>query len=118
MNIDTMAHIVSAASVFPAYYYRQEEITAAMQKLWASRPSSLERLESFHQNMQVNGRYLALPLEEYLRPSGFRERNQAWIRIALDLGQKVVCELLEQANMSAEEIDQIALTTITGIAAP
>src|SRR5215211_6083315 len=118
MSIDRMAHIVSAASAFPAYYYRQEEITAAMQKLWAGRPSSLERLESFHQNMQVNGRYLALPLEEYLRPSGFRERNQAWIRIALDLGEKVVCELLEQANVSAEEIDQIAFTTITGIAAP
>ena len=113
-----MAHIVSAASAFPAYYYRQEEITAAMQKLWAGRPSSLERLESFHQNMQVNGRYLALPLEEYLRPSGFQERNQAWIRTATDLGEKVVCQLLEHANVSAEVIDQIVFTTITGIAAP
>ncbi|MGE5642223.1 MAG: type III polyketide synthase [Byssovorax cruenta] len=113
-----MAHIVSAASVFPPYYYRQEEITAAMQKLWASRPSSLERLEAFHQNMQVDGRYLALPLEEYLRPSGFRERNQTWIRIALDLGEQAICRLLEQANVGAEEIDQIAFTTITGIAAP
>src|SRR5215208_4781598 len=118
MNINRMAHIVTAASAFPDYYYRQEEITAAMQKLWASRPSGLERLESFHQNMQVHGRYLALPLEEYLRPSGFRERNQAWIRIALDLGEKVICQLLDQAKVGAEEINQIAFTTITGIAAP
>jgi alkylresorcinol/alkylpyrone synthase len=118
MNINKMAHIVSAASAFPAHYYRQEEITAAMQKLWAGRPSSLERLESFHQNMQVHGRYLALPIEEYLRPSGFKERNQAWIRIALELGEKVICDLLDQANIVPEEINQIAFTTITGIAAP
>ncbi len=118
MGINQTAHIVAAASAFPDYYYRQEEITAAIQKLWAGRPSSLERLESFHKNMQIDGRYLALPLEEYLRPSGFRERNQVWIQIALELGEKVVCHLLDQANINAEQIDQIAFTTITGIAAP
>jgi alkylresorcinol/alkylpyrone synthase len=118
MAIHKPAHIVSAASAFPAHYYRQEEITAAMQKLWASRPSSFERLESFHQNMQIRGRYLALPLEEYLNPSGFQERNQAWIEIALELGEKAICDLLEQVQIGAEEISQIAFTTITGIAAP
>lgn len=118
MTINQMAHIVTAASAFPDHYYRQEEITAAMQALWASRPSSLERLASFHQNMQINGRHLALPLEEYLQPSGFRERNRAWIQIALDLGEKAICHVLEQANIDAGEIDQIAFTTITGIAAP
>ena len=118
MRINQMAHIVTAASAFPEHYYRQEDITAAMQKLWAGCPSSLERLASFHRNMQINGRYLALPLEEYLRPSGFRERNQAWIQIALDLGERAICHVLDQANLDASEIDQIAFTTITGIAAP
>jgi len=118
MNIQTMANIVSAASAFPANYYRQEEITAAMQKLWADRPSSLDRLESFHQNMEIRGRYLALPIEEYLHPSSFRERNQTWIRLALELGEKAICDLLERTNLGAEEISQIAFTTITGIAAP
>src|SRR5215212_146409 len=118
MKTNQMAHIVTAASAFPNYYYRQEEITAAMQKLWADRPSSLERLASFHRNMQIDGRYLALPLEEYLRPSGFRERNQTWIRTALELGEKAICAALEQANIHAGEINQIAFTTITGIAAP
>jgi alkylresorcinol/alkylpyrone synthase len=118
MKTNQMAHIVTAASAFPNYYYGQEEITAAVQKLWADRPSSLERLATFHRNMQIKGRYLALPLEEYLRPSGFRERNQAWIHTALELGEKAICEALEQVNIGAEEIDQIAFTTITGIAAP
>lgn len=118
MNINKMAHIVSAASAFPAHYYRQEEITAAMQQLWAGRPSSVERLASFHQNMQIHGRYLALPLEEYLHPSGFRERNQAWIQTALELGEEAICTLLDQVEIEAGEIDQIAFTTITGIAAP
>ena len=113
-----MAHIVTAASAFPEHYYGQDEITAAMQQLWASRPSSMERLASFHRNMQINGRYLALPLQDYLRPSGFGERNQAWIDTALELGEQAICRVLDQANMAASEIDQIAFTTITGIAAP
>ncbi|HEX5807854.1 MAG TPA: 3-oxoacyl-[acyl-carrier-protein] synthase III C-terminal domain-containing protein [Anaerolineales bacterium] len=113
-----MANIVTAASAFPDNYYQQEEITAAMQKLWTSRPSSLERLASFHRNMQIKGRYLALPLEEYLQPKGFRERNQAWIHTALELGEKAICQVLDQAGIDAREIDQIAFTTITGIAAP
>jgi alkylresorcinol/alkylpyrone synthase len=113
-----MAHIVAAASAFPAHYYKQEEITTTLQKLWSSRPSNVERLAAFHQNMQIEGRYLALPLEEYLRPAGFRERNQAWIRIALELGEQVICRVLDQAKIDAGAIDQIAFTTITGIAAP
>jgi alkylresorcinol/alkylpyrone synthase len=118
MKINQMAHIVTAASAYPGYYYRQEEITAAMQTLWAGRPSSLERLASFHRNMEINGRYLALPLEEYLRPSGFKERNQAWIHTALKLGERAICQVLDQAGVDASDIDQIAFTTITGIAAP
>jgi alkylresorcinol/alkylpyrone synthase len=118
MNTIMTANIVAAASAFPNYYYHQEEITAAMQKLWGDRPSSLERLASFHQNMQIHGRYLALPLEEYLHPSGFRERNDTWIRIALELGEKAICQLLDRLNIAAEAINQIAFTTITGIAAP
>jgi alkylresorcinol/alkylpyrone synthase len=118
MKINQMANIVTAASAFPDNYYQQEEITAAMQKLWTSRPSSLERLASFHGNMQIRGRYLALPLEEYLQPKGFRERNQAWIHIALELGEKAIRQVLDQASIDAGEIDQIAFTTTTGIAAP
>ncbi len=118
MDKNNAAHIVAAASAFPNHYYHQEEITVAMQQLWNARPSSLERLASFHQSMQINGRYLALPLEEYLHPNGFGERNQAWIQIALDLGEKVINDLLDQAKIPAGEINQIAFTTITGIAAP
>ena len=120
MKINPMAHIVTAASALPDHYYRQEEITAAIQTLWAShvRLSSLERLASFHRNMQIKGRYLALPIEEYLQPSRFRERNQAWIHNALKLGEKAICQVLEQANIDASQINQIAFTTITGIAAP
>lgn len=118
MNNKATAHIVAAASAFPSYYYSQEEIAAAMQKLWMDRPSSLERLASFHQNMQIRGRYLALPLEEYVQPTGFKERNDTWIRIALELGEKAICHLLDESNVPAEEINQIAFTTITGIAAP
>lgn len=110
--------IVSVAAAFPDHYYRQEEIMAAMQKLWSGKPANQERLQSFHRNMKINGRYLALPLDAYIKPSRFSERNQIWTRLALELGEQTACEVLSQANLGAEEVDQIAFTTITGIAVP
>jgi alkylresorcinol/alkylpyrone synthase len=117
-ELNTAPMIVSAAISFPRYYYSQEEITAAMQKLWNGRAANQARLKAFHQNMKINGRYLASPLEEYLEPSRFSERNQTWTRIALELGEKVICDVLDQANVKARDIQQIAFTTITGIAVP
>ena len=76
--------------------------TAAIQSLWADRPANRERVKSFHQNMQVNGWYLVLPQEECLQPSDLRAGNRTWIDITLELAEKVVCPVLDPANLSAE----------------
>jgi alkylresorcinol/alkylpyrone synthase len=113
-----MVQIVATAGCFPPNYYPQEELIAHVRSLWAELPVNFARLESFHRNVKVAGRHLALPIEEYKTLSGFGERNDAWIQAALELGEVTLCTLFDQAGLHPREIDQLAFTTITGIAVP
>jgi alkylresorcinol/alkylpyrone synthase len=118
MHSNQAAHIVAAETVFPDHYYPQEELTAAAQAWWSSHGANGSLLQRFHKNLKVGGRYLARPLEAMTQPSSFQERNDSWIRTALDLGENAVCRLLEQAQLGAEGVDLFAFTTVTGIAVP
>ncbi len=91
---------------------------AALRQHWAKGHSNLDRLERIHHSVGVNGRHLALPIEEYEPLEGFAAKNKAWIRCALDLGEIVVCGLLDTANMQPSEVSEFVFTTVTGIAVP
>ena len=114
-----MPVIVSAATGFQDYYYPQSMLLSAAQEEWSRRRNSLSKiLEQFYSNVQVNGRYLAWPLERYQKPNTFEERNKAYIETALDLGERTICALLDQLQIHPQEIDQLTTISTTGIAVP
>ena len=114
-----MAVIVSATTGFPEHYYPQEALLAAAQEEWTrKRASILKPLEQFYTNVKVKGRYLAWPLERYKKPTTFEERNNAYIETALELGEQTICALLDQVQLSPQEIDQLTTISTTGIAVP
>jgi alkylresorcinol/alkylpyrone synthase len=113
------ARIAGVASAFPEHYYSQKEVAGMLKRVWSDAPDKiLDRLESFHANTQIEGRYLALPVEAYEDLSGFKENNDVWIRSALQIGEQVLCGLLDQAELSPEAVHQLLFTTITGLAVP
>jgi alkylresorcinol/alkylpyrone synthase len=114
-----MSVIVSTKTGFPEYYYPQNTLLNAAQREWTSkRASILKPLEQFYTNVKVKGRYLAWPLERYTQPTTFEERNDAYIETALALGEQMICALLDQVQMSPQEIDQLTAISTTGIAVP
>jgi alkylresorcinol/alkylpyrone synthase len=66
----------------------------------------------------VKGRFLAWPLEHYKQPTTFQERNDAYVETALELGEQTICALLDDVQMSPQEIDQLTVVSTTGIAVP
>lgn len=111
--------IVDVATAFPPHYYDQETLTAYLRDaFWANGRRNVERLERFHQNMTVDGRYLALPLERYRDLDGFGASNDVWIEVAADLGESVLCKLLDRAAVDPAAIAQLTTTTVTGVAVP
>jgi alkylresorcinol/alkylpyrone synthase len=114
-----MPVIVSTKTGFPEHYYSQDTLLAAAQEEWRRQRASIAKtLEQFYTNVKVNGRYLAWRLERYKEPTTFEERNNAYIETALALGEKTICALLDQAQLSPDEIDQLSIVSTTGIAVP
>ncbi len=114
-----MPVIVSTSAGFPEHYYTQNTLLSAAQEEWKPRRESiLKPLEQFYTNVRVDGRYLAWPLERYTKPTTFAERNHAYIETALTLGEQTICALLDQVQMSPQEIDQLTAISTTGIAVP
>lgn len=113
-----MPSIMAVTHVFPEHYYPQEVLLEALRTHWTKRHSNINRLEQIHHNVGVSGRHLALPIEEYEALDGFAGKNDAWIRVALNLGETVLCNLFDKAKMQPGEISQIIFTTVTGIGVP
>src|SRR5436190_17495257 len=114
-----MSVIVATKTGFPEHYYPQTTLLATAQQEWQLiRPSIVKPLEQFYTNVKVNGRYLSWSLEHYKEPNTFEERNNAYIETALELGEQTICALLDDLQMSPQEIDQLTIISTTGIAVP
>src|SRR5690348_10897622 len=102
----------------PPHYADQETLIGALRGLWKTQHFNVDRLEELHRSVQVSGRYLALPIEEYDRVRSFEERNDVWIRVAQDVGEDAVRRGLSQAGLAPEDVDHLIFVTVTGVATP
>jgi len=110
--------IAGVGSSFPPNFYDQETLLAALRGHWMKRHHNLARLEQLHRNVLVGGRHLALPIEEYTRLETWGQANDAWIRVAQEIGGEAVTKALGQAGLTAEDVDTLITVTVTGIATP
>jgi alkylresorcinol/alkylpyrone synthase len=110
--------VLSVAAVLPPNYADQETLTAALRAHWAAKHFNVARLDDLHRAVQVRGRHLALPLGAYAALDGFQKSNDAWNRVALDLGAEAVTRALDAAGLRPEDVDHLHFVTVTGLSTP
>jgi alkylresorcinol/alkylpyrone synthase len=110
--------ILAVGRALPPNHVDQETLTAALRAHWARQHFNAERLEELHRAVQVKGRHLALPLAEYPTLDTFKKSNDAWIRVAEELGAEAVLRALEAAGLRPADVDQLVFVTVTGLATP
>ncbi|HEY4597104.1 MAG TPA: 3-oxoacyl-[acyl-carrier-protein] synthase III C-terminal domain-containing protein [Thermoanaerobaculia bacterium] len=110
--------IAAVGKALPPHYYDQETLLAALRERWADRYYNLERLERLHKNVLVGGRHLALPLEGYADLTTWGKANDAWIRVAQEVGGAAVLDALAKAGLSPADVDALIFVTVTGVATP
>jgi len=110
--------IAAVGRALPPHYYDQEALLAALQRRWADKFFNPDRLERLHRNVLVGGRHLALPIEEYDQLATWGDANNAWIRVAQEVGGQAVLDGLSRANLSTEDVDALIFVTVTGVATP
>lgn len=110
--------IAGVAKAFPPHYYDQETLIAAMRKIWGRRHAGLDRLEALHRRVLVGGRHLALPLHEYELLGTWGQANDAWIRVAQQVGEEAVRAALAEAGVAVADVCALYFVTVTGVATP
>lgn len=110
--------IASAASAFPKHYYSQKFLLERLQDYWGNELKNPLLLARLHRNVTVDGRYLAIPAEQYVDIKTWGEANDIWIKAAQELGERALCLALHNAGMKPADVGALLFTTVTGVASP
>jgi alkylresorcinol/alkylpyrone synthase len=110
--------IAGVGKALPPHHYDQETLIAALRKIWGRRHQNLDRLEALHRRVLVGGRHLALPLEEYEQLTTWGRANDAWIRVAQEVGEVAVRDALRAAGLLPSDLGALFFVTVTGISTP
>jgi alkylresorcinol/alkylpyrone synthase len=110
--------IASAASAFPKHYYTQKVLLERLQDYWGDQLKNPLLLARLHRNVTVDGRYLAIPAEQYVDIKTWGQANDIWIRVAQELGEQALCVALQNAGLQPSDLGCLLFTTVTGVASP
>jgi alkylresorcinol/alkylpyrone synthase len=110
--------IASAASAFPKHYYTQKQLLDRLQDYWGDQLKNPLLLARLHRNVTVDGRYLAIPAEQYVDIKTWGQANDIWIRVAQELGEQALCRALQNAGLETSDLGCLLFTTVTGVASP
>lgn len=110
--------IAAVGRALPEHYYDQDDLIEAFEREWGGRLFNPERLTRLHRNVRVEGRHLALPIDEYRGLDSFTAANDAFIRCGLELGERALRDVLGAAQLEPRDIDHLFFVSVTGIATP
>ncbi|OMB95053.1 type III polyketide synthase [Mycobacterium colombiense] len=104
--------IAGVAVKFPPNRYTQSEAIRALTDI--AGPD----FQRFARSSGVEFRNTALRLPRYRELSGFTEANDAYLEVAVELGEQALLAALDEANVKPSELDIVFSTTVTGLAVP
>lgn len=110
--------IAAVGSALPPHFYDQATLLEAFKRHWVKRHHNLDRLEQLHHSVLVGGRHLALPMDQYDELTTWGKANDAWIRVAQDVGERAIRDALDRAGLGVEDVDCLITVTVTGVATP
>ena len=112
------AALVSLATSVPPHTFLQKDVLAAAWDIFGGRFPDFERFASIFTNTGIVKRHGVKPFEWYLEPRGWPERSAAFLEGAEALFVEVAEKALDNAGLSASDIDTVVTVCSTGIATP
>ena len=110
--------LVSISTAVPPYRVDQGEAALAVRDCFAARFDDFDRLARVFQSAGIRSRHLVRPLEWYMQPRGWSERNAVYLAEARDLFVSAASAALAKAGVLATQVDTIVTVTSTGLATP
>ena len=110
--------LVSVASAVPPHRIDQRDAARLAHQAFSARYEDFERLARVFETAGIRSRYAVRPLEWYLEPMGWPERNAAYLDGASQLFLDAATRALEAAGIPASRVDTVVTVSSTGIATP
>lgn len=101
----------------PAHRYAQDEVRQACRTAFGPLLESPGR-EAIFDRAGVRSRALVEPIERYLLPRPFEEKNAAYFTHARELSERALRSALEKAGLDFSDIGHIVSVTTTGLLTP
>ncbi|MGD0118059.1 MAG: 3-oxoacyl-[acyl-carrier-protein] synthase III C-terminal domain-containing protein [Candidatus Binatus sp.] len=118
MTSNDSPRVIGTGTALPGNYVDQEQLTSRLRELWERRWSDMRRFDKLQGALGITGRHLALPIEQYIPLDTFAKANDAWLRVAPEVGTMAAELALERAGLKPRDVDHLFFVTVTGIAVP
>jgi alkylresorcinol/alkylpyrone synthase len=115
-----MSKILGVSTILPGYEYTTEQILNTMDKEWLSQinPDIRRVAIKIMKSAEIEKRHSAFPLATVFKDQSFKEKNDLYIKAAIDLAEQALAKALRETSTSPEELDFIITTSCTGFMIP
>ena len=110
--------ILSVGTAVPRFRMEQQELSALAPRMFDPQRSEVDRLMPVFDHAGIAMRYSCVPLDWYLRPHGWAERNALYVENAVDLLSDAATTALAEAGRKPADIAAVVVASTTGIATP
>ncbi len=116
----TTAHprLLSLATATPAHALSQDLVVQHAGALFAASHGGAERIAPIFRNAAIENRQVSAPIEWFLQPHSFSERNDLFLKTAVELLSQAATEAIARAGLAPADIDTLVTVCSTGIATP
>ncbi|AGN36779.1 type III polyketide synthase [Bacillus paralicheniformis] len=118
-----MAYVISAGTSLPRCHVDQKEAAVFAREMFKDSFKDIDRLLSAFQNGEIASRQFVMPLDWYKESRSFKEKNQAYIEMAVRHSAEAVSNCLSderflKKEIPFEKIEAIFFISSTGISTP
>lgn len=110
--------LLSVGSAVPPNMINQRDVAKVAHDAFSARFDDFDRLVKVFESSGILRRYLVRPLDWYLQPLGWSERNAAYLDGACSLFVAAAAKALAAAGVTGDEVDTVVTVSSTGLATP
>ncbi len=110
--------LLSLATAVPPYKLAQDEVAARAPEIFAGLGGRLDCLLPVYDHAGIESRYSCVPLDWYLKPTGWKDRNALYVENALELIARAAGDCLARAGLGPEAVDTLIVVSTTGLSTP
>jgi alkylresorcinol/alkylpyrone synthase len=113
-----MPFVAAISKIDLPYKADQQEVKQQAKETFSANFPEAGRLIFAFDNTEIKYRNFCQPLSYYIKPNTFEERNNLYIRLALDYSVQAIEDCLIKAGVNKQDITDILFVSTTGLATP